>query len=337
MSGGAGQQPEAPPAEAVDFSVVIPVYNSEASLKPLARRLREVFTKLRRSYEIVLTDDGSRDGSWEVIKALHEHGEPIRAFRFMRNHGQHYALKCGLDHCRGRYAITMDDDLQHPPEEIPALIEAIESDPEVDVVIGKYGKKRHSALRNLGTRLHDRLDRIIFDKPPGLALTSFRIINRAVLDEICRVRHARPRIGLIIIDITSRVKNVPVRHEARQAGRSGYTLRKMISNSLDNIINYSSLPLRVVSWLGILSAALSLLLALFFLIMYLIGQIQVSGFTSTILVVLFTSGLILFSFGLVGEYLSRIVSQQLMATQYTIRTALSPRGATRPEQPGDQE
>lgn len=334
---GAGQQPETLAGETVDFSVVIPVYNSEASLEPLVDRLREVFTRLGRSYEIVLTDDGSSDGSWKVIKALHEQGEPIRAFRFMRNHGQHYALKCGLDHCRGRYAITMDDDLQHPPEEIPTLIEAIESDPEVDVVIGKYSRKQHSALRNLGTRLHDRLDRIIFNKPAGLALTSLRIINRTVLDEIRLVRHARPRIGLIIINITSRVKNVSVRHEARQAGRSGYTLRRMISNSLDNVINYSSLPLRLVSWLGILSAVLSLLLALFFLIMYLIGQIQVSGFTSTILVVLFTSGLILFSFGLVGEYLSRIVSQQLMATQYTIRTALSPRGATRSEQPGDQE
>lgn len=324
-------------ARRTDFSVVIPVYNSERTLEPLVERIGEVFRALGRSYELVLTDDGSRDGSWRTIESLHARGEPIRGFRLMRNHGQHYALKCGLDHCVGRYAITMDDDLQHPPEEIPKLIEAIEADPEVDVVIGKYESKKHSGFRNIGTWLHKRVRRLVFDVEPDLELTSFRIIDRAALDEIRKVGHARPRIGLIILSITRRIKNVPVHHEPREEGRSGYTLGRMIANTLDNIVNYSSLPLRMVSYVGLLSSALSVLLAILYLVKYLIGQVRVSGFTSIILVVLFTAGVIMFSFGLVGEYLTRIVSQQLMFSQYSVRSRLLPRGAASSEDSVEEE
>lgn len=309
----------------VEFSVVIPVYNSERTLEPLVKRIGEVFRSLGRSYEIVLTDDGSRDSSWKVIERLHASGEPIRAFRLMKNHGQHYALKCGLDHCRGSYAITMDDDLQHPPEEIPKLIQAVESDPEVDVVIGKYAKKKHSFLRNLGTRVHETLQCIIFKKDPKLALSSFRIINRPVLNEIRKIRHSRPWVGLMILSITTRIKNITVRHRKRQRGSSGYSFPRMIGITLSNIINYSALPLRMVSYIGIFSAILSLLLAVIYLVKYVTGSVRVSGFTTIVLLLLFTSGVIMFCFGLVGEYLSRIVSQQLMHAQYTIRTTLQPK------------
>ena len=332
MNDEAGTAPE------VDFSVVVPVYNSEKTLEALVERIGKVFRNLGRSYEIVLTDDGSRDGSWRKIEDLHTRGEPIRAFRFMRNHGQHYALKCGLDHCAGKYAITMDDDLQNPPEEIPKLIEAIESDSEVDVVIGKYDKKRHAGWRNLGSWLHNRLRRLMFNVDPSLSMTGFRILDRAAVDEIRKVRHSRPRIGLIILSITSRVKNVMVHHEERAVGRSGYVLAKMVANTLDNIINYSSLPLRMISYVGMLSSVVSVLLGLLFLVKYLLGEINVSGFTTTVLLILFTSGMILFSFGLVGEYLKRIVSQQLMYTQYTVRSTLHPKGeAGSSKQPGGIE
>jgi dolichol-phosphate mannosyltransferase/undecaprenyl-phosphate 4-deoxy-4-formamido-L-arabinose transferase len=317
--------------EKVDFSVVVPVYNSQKSLETLVRRIGEVFKSLDRSYEIVMTDDGSRDNSWQIIESLHSHGEPVMGFRLMKNHGQHYALKCGLDHCNGRYAITMDDDLQHPPEEIPKLIQAIESDPTVDVVIGEYERKKHSVFRN------SRLQQAIFKKNPGLKLSSFRIINRAVIDEIRKVQHARPRIGFIILSITSRIKNVLVHHDVRAGGRSGYTLRKLISNTLDNVISYSSLPLRLISYIGILSSAGSMIVAIVFLVKYLMGRVGVAGFTTLILVILFTSGVLMFSFGLVGEYLIRIVSQQITFTQYTVRTKLLPNNKTNLEKINEGE
>jgi len=305
-----------------DYSVVVPVYNAEASLEELVTRLASVFGELDRTYEVVLVDDASRDQSWSVISRLRASGAPIRAFQFGRNHGQHYALKCGLDHCTGRFAITMDDDLQHPPEEISKLVRAIEGDDAIDVVCGHYHQKAHSAFRNLGAAALHRIDHAIFSTDRRVFLSAFRVMRRSVVDEIRLVRHAQPRIGPIILSITNRIASVPVQHDPRRHGRSGYTLRRLVRDTLSSIMNYSALPLQVVSFVGIGSAALSILLAIYFLVLYFGRGIGVSGFTTIVLLILFTSGAVLFSFGLVGEYLRRIVAQQLMFTQYHVRAEL---------------
>ncbi len=311
-------------ARGPDYSVVVPVYNAEASLEELVRRIGAVFRDLGRSYEIVLVDDGSRDRSWQLIGRLRAQGAPLRAFQFARNHGQHYALKCGLDHCSGRFAITMDDDLQHPPEELAKLVRAIEEDDSVDVITGRYDRKAHPTFRNLGAGALHRIERTIFRADPQVFLGGFRVMRRSVIDEIRRVRHAQPRIGPIILSITSRIKSVPVRHEPRQHGRSGYSMRKLVGDTLSSIMNYSSLPLQAVSVLGIGAAFISLLLAGVYLWLYFSRGIGVSGFTTVVLLILFTSGAVLFSFGLVGEYLRRIVAQQLMFSQYHVREELPP-------------
>jgi dolichol-phosphate mannosyltransferase/undecaprenyl-phosphate 4-deoxy-4-formamido-L-arabinose transferase len=305
-----------------DYSVVVPVYDAEATLEELVRRIGAVFRDLGRSHEIVLVDDASRDGSWALIERLRAEGAALRAFQFARNHGQHYALKCGLDHCAGRYAITMDDDLQHPPEEIAKLVRAIEADDTVDVVIGRYERKEHPALRNLGAATLHRIEHAIFRTDPNVFLGGFRVLRRSVIDEIRRARHAQPRIGPLILSITSRIKNVPVRHEPRRHGRSGYTLRKLVRDTLSSIMNYSSLPLQVVSVIGFGAALLSVILACVYLWIYFSSGVVLSGFTTLVLLILFTSGAVLFSFGLVGEYLRRIVTQQLMFSQYHVRAEL---------------
>ena len=307
-----------------DYSVVIPVYNAGATLEELVRRLRAVFRDLDRTYEIVLVDDGSKDQSWATIDRLRKEGAPLRAFQFTRNHGQHYALKCGLDHCSGRYAITMDDDLQHPPEEIPKLVRAIDEDQEIDVVCGHYDRKAHPAFRNLGAALLHRVDHAIFRTDQRVFLSAFRIMRGNVLDEIRRVRHAQPRIGPIILSITSRIKSVPVHHEPRRYGHSGYTMRKLVRDTLSSIMNYSSLPLQVVSIVGVGASFISLMLAAVYIWIFFSHGVVVSGFTTLVLLILFTSGAVLFSFGLVGEYLRRIVAQQLMFSQYHVRAELPP-------------
>jgi polyisoprenyl-phosphate glycosyltransferase len=312
-----------------DYSVIVPVYNAEATLEELVGRLGTVFRDLGRSYEILLVDDGSRDGSWALIERLQAQGAPLRAFQFSRNHGQHYALKCGLDHCAGRYAITMDDDLQQPPEEVVKLVRAIEQDPATDVVIGRYERKAHPALRNLGAAALHRIERAIFGIPPELFLGGFRVLRRSVVDEIRAVRHAQPRIGPIILSITSRIRNVPVRHEPRRRGRTGYTMRKLVRDTLSSIMNYSSLPLQAVSVVGFGAALVSVALAAVYVWIYFSRGVGVSGFTTVVLLILFTSGAVLFSFGLVGEYLRRIVAQQLMSSQYHVRAEL-PRDAGKP-------
>jgi dolichol-phosphate mannosyltransferase/undecaprenyl-phosphate 4-deoxy-4-formamido-L-arabinose transferase len=216
----------------------------------------------------------------------------------------------------------MDDDLQHPPEEIPKLVRAIEGNAEIDVVCGHYHQKAHSTFRNLGAAILHRIDHAIFRTDQRVFLSAFRVMRRSVVDEIRLVRHAQPRIGPIILSVTSRIESVPVRHEPRRHGRSGYTLRRLVRDTLSSIMNYSSLPLQVVSFIGVGSAALSIALAIYYLVLYFGRGIGVSGFTTIVLLILFTSGAVLFSFGLVGEYLRRIVAQQLMFSQYHVRAEL---------------
>lgn len=308
--------------DSIDYSVVVPIYNSEKNLSELVERLNKVFTELSRSYELVLTDDGSKDGVWKLIEKLHAEGYPIKAFRLMRNHGQHYAIKCGLDNCSGRYAITMDDDLQHPPEEISKLINAIEINPDMDVVIGRYNSKKHRAYRNLGTTIHTMITNAMFPQAKGISMTSFRLINHSTIKQIRAMRHANPRIGLMLLTATDRIMNVDVLHHSRQSGRSGYTLHKMMKNTFDNMINYSSIPLKFINGLGLCFSFISLIMAFFYFFMHISGKTTVSGFTTIVILMLLIGGILMFSFGLVGEYLSRIVSQQLLDREYYIRTRL---------------
>jgi len=179
-------------------------------------------------------------------------------------------------------------------------------------------------LRNLGAAALHRIHRAIFRTDQRVFIGAFRVMRRSVVDEIRLARHAQPRIGPIILSITSRIKSVPVRHEPRRHGRSGYTLRRLVGDTLSSIMNYSALPLRVVSVVGLGASALSMLLAAMYLWLYFTRGMGVSGFTTLVLLILFTSGALLFSFGLVGEYLRRIVAQQLMFSQYHVRAELAP-------------
>ncbi|MCF8297391.1 MAG: glycosyltransferase family 2 protein [Saprospiraceae bacterium] len=300
------------------ISIVIPVYNSAETMRELCSRIDSSMRADGYDYELILVDDNSSDNSWELIRELND-AYPIRAYRFIKNYGQHYALKCGIDHSMGDIVITMDDDLQNPPEEVIKLIKELEENDDLDVVIGSYHKKRHNIFRNMGTSLQRSIRKHTFPGAPLLQMTSFRGIKKRIADHIKDTMHVNPRIGLIILSLTNRITNVEVEHLPRKAGRTQYTLRKMIKNTLDNIINYSSFPLRLVSYMGVITALLSFLLAVFYLVRYFMGSVTVSGFSTLIIVMLFSTGLILFSFGIVGEYLGRIVSQQLMSKQYRIR------------------
>lgn len=293
----------------VKYSIIIPVYNSADSLKELNERLTDVLASIAADYEIILVDDASDDGSWTVMEHLHASDPRIKIVQHMRNFGQHRAVLSGMNESSGEFIITMDDDLQHPPEEIMHLIEAIQSEEQADVVIGAYQVKQHSWIRNLGTKIIHRFTSSIFHIDRGLQLTSFRIIRRCVVTELVSIHTPRPRIGHMILAVTNRIKNIPVRHESRRQGKSGYTPRRLVSDALDNILSNSSLPLQVVSYLGFGCSILSVILAIYYLYRYFFVGISITGWTTTIMLILFFSGVMLFSFGMVGEYLIRILRE----------------------------
>jgi dolichol-phosphate mannosyltransferase/undecaprenyl-phosphate 4-deoxy-4-formamido-L-arabinose transferase len=268
-----------------------------------------VFKKISPHYEIIFVDDASPDDSWKILQQMRFKDHRVKIIQHTRNFGQHKATLCGLQYSKGDFVITMDDDLQHPPEEIPKLIETIKKNDEIDAVFASYESKQHSWFRNLGANAINAITSYVFIKNKGLKLTSFRIMRRPIVNELENARYHNPRIGQLLLRITHRITNVQVKHHPRKLGRSSYSFRRLVSDSLDNILSNSSLPLQIVSYVGFGSSLLSVVLSLYYLYKYLFVGIIVPGWTTIILLLLFFFGILFFSLGIVGEYLIRILRE----------------------------
>jgi glycosyltransferase involved in cell wall biosynthesis len=303
----------------IEYSIVIPVYNSEKSLTELYNRLSNTIKNITLDYEIILVDDDSHDNSWQVMKKLREKDKKVKIIQNMRNYGQHFALMCGFRHSKGKYIITMDDDLQNPPEEIIKLINEIKKDDYYDIVIGYPIKKKHNFFRNFISSMANRMNSYFFDKSKNLRMSSFRIIKRNIIDIIITIQNPNFVIDPTLLKITRRIKNVDVKHDKRKYGKSQYNLKKIMRMSLDNILMNSTLPLRLVSILGILIAFLSFGYGFYVIFLWIFRGISIIGWTSTILSILFFSGIILISMGIIGEYLIRIIKVTNQRSQYFIR------------------
>ncbi len=306
------------------FSIVIPVYKSGAWLPELVECIGRVMGKVGQPFEVILVNDASPDEvTWPTIEKLAAKYAWVRGIDLFFNTGQFRATLCGLSEARGEFVITMDDDLQHPPEEIPKLIEAMEREPRAECVFGRYEQKQHSGFRNVGTRLMSGLLSLLYDKPSGLEITSFRIMTRPLVDGILSCRTAHPQLGPMILRLTQSVANVNVQHQQRTKGRSGYRAAKLVSETFKSVINASTVPLRLVSALGILLSVIPLFIAAYFLTVWMTGGIAVAGFTSLILMVSFTGGLILFSIGILGEYIGRVIAEVSGPPKFIVRRQTS--------------
>jgi len=293
----------------VEYSIVIPVYNSEHTLEILCRRLQQTLSKITENYEVILVDDGSQDASWSVLARLHNSDKRIKVIRFTKNFGQHHATICGFKYCGGKFVITMDDDLQHPPEEIPKLISEIELNPGLDLINGMPEKTKHPFFKSAGRVVMRGLSKIIFSNQENVNMSAFRIINSRLAKEISKSRTRAPAVGYMLLALTDKVKNIKVKFNKRVSGKSGYGIGQVIKLTLDNILNFSALPLRLVSVLGVGTAILSALLSIFYIIQFFSGRIGEAGWITLVLLILFFSGVILFSFGIVGEYLFRLIKE----------------------------
>ena len=302
------------------YSVVVPVYCSEQTLEPLCARILDVFDKhLAQTVEIILVDDASSDGSWDRMQNLHKNDGRIRIIQLAGNFGQHNALMCGFAHARGEYVVTLDDDLQHPPEEISKMIVALQDHPNTDVIIGAYESKQHSWVRNAGTRAMNMFSSLVLGKDPKLQMTSFRLIRRYIVEAIIKLEMENPRVGRLILETTNRIVNTPVRHDPRKYGKSGYSFRRLVKDFVGNILNNSAVPLEMISYLGFVSASVSFLLAIYYLYRYFFVGISIAGWTTLVLLNLFYFGTLLFSVGIIGEYLIRILRETKRMPQYVIR------------------
>ncbi len=302
------------------YSIVVPVYNSAKTLDELYNRVKAVFENvIHEDFEFVLVDDASKDDSLKVIKRLAGMDGRVRYVHLARNHGQQKAVLCGIDHASGDFIITMDDDLQHPPEEIPKLIEKMDSDPDIDVVIGKYDSKKHNGIRRLGTKMLDVFSDMALKKDKDLKLTSFRLMRKFVADNLSEININSPTVGHCLLMVDGNIENVKVRHDPRKEGKSGYSLGRLIHIFMLHVYENSDLPLRLVGYIGSFSLIFAMMMSLYYLVRYFSGRIHVSGWTTLVILVLFFNGLSLFSVGVMGRYLMINIKETKHLPKYSIK------------------
>lgn len=301
------------------YSVVIPCYRSGSILAELIQRLLKVFAEVPGTCEILLVNDASPDSTWMVISELAEQHPEVRGLDLYFNTGQYRAILCGLERAAGDVIILMDDDLQHPPEEIPKLLQALESHPEWDCVMGRYRVKHHSWLRNLGSRFFGWMNTRLYGKPRDLFGSSFQAMRRSLALAVCAHQTTSPILNPLIYRTTRRLGNVEVEHHRRKAGTSGYTLGKLIWLVVNNFLSASHLPLRAISILGLSCALLSAVLGTVYLVLYWMRDITVPGFATLVLLVIFFGGTSLLAIGIVGEYLLQILAEVRRGPRYLVR------------------
>jgi glycosyltransferase involved in cell wall biosynthesis len=285
------------------LSIVIPVYNGAQSVGELVAALEDL--SIVGGHEIILVNDGSPDDSLAVCRRLVERARvPITLLHLARNYGEHNAVMAGLRQARGAWAITMDDDLQNPPEEVERLL-AYAQQSGKEVIYTHYDEKQHAIWRNLASRFANRVADIVLDKPKGLYLSSFRCMSAFVVREICRYDGPFPYIDGLILQVTQDLGTLLVRHLPRAVGRSNYTLRRLVRLWTSMFVNFSVMPLRLstmtgfaLSFLGVVGVLAAVIEGLFWS--------PPPGWASLMAAVLLLSGVQLTLLGIIGEYLGRL-------------------------------
>jgi glycosyltransferase involved in cell wall biosynthesis len=306
------------------ISVVVPAYNSELSLSELARRLQPVLDDTEAAYELILVDDASRDGTWNVIQDLVRNNSWIRGVHLMRNYGQHNAVLCGIRLARYELIVTMDDDLQHPPEEIPKVLEKLSSDK--DVVYGTPAHEQHGLWRDVATQVTKIALQSAMGAPIARKAGAFRVFRTQLRDAFAGYDGPYVSIDVLLTWGTTRFTAVEVRHEPRRLGASNYTFRQLVVHALNMITGFSSWPLQLASLIGFFFTVVGTVALFFVVIRYLMSGGSVPGFPFIASMIAIFSGATLFSLGIMGEYLARIHARTMQHPTYSIREVADPDG-----------
>jgi len=304
-----------------ELSLVIPVYNGSRTIGALVEHATKIFGST--SCEIVLVNDGSEDDSETVCAQLaRKFPQSVTFVHLSRNFGEHSAVLAGFTQARGRYIAVLDDDGQNPPEEVVRMLDELKRK-NYDVVYGHYIEKKHSWFRNLGSRFNDRIATLMLHKPKDLYLSSFKVMNRFLVNEIIKYRGPYPYTDGLIYRVTRNIGQIPVEHRVSQSGRSRYTLRRLVRLWLNMFLNFSIKPLRVSVYVGLLASCLSVVALIAILIdkLWITPDLTV-GIPTVLGSVVFFSGVQLMILGLVGEYLGRLYLDQTGTPQYIVRYSM---------------
>jgi undecaprenyl-phosphate 4-deoxy-4-formamido-L-arabinose transferase len=297
--------------------VVVPCYRSERTLAPLVERLVEVLAAAAEAYEVLLVVDGSPDGTWPVAARLAARFDTVTALRLARNYGQHNALVAGIRAARYELTVTMDDDLQHPPDEVPALVAALTDD--LDLVYGVPAEEEHGIARNLASRTVKRVMSSALGVSDAKSISAFRVFRTFLREGFDGLRGPHACVDVALSWATTRISAVTVRMDQRTEGRSNYTPVALVRHAVTMLTGYSTAPLRLVAWLGAACGLFGLALLGVILVMFATGRTSVPGFTTIASMVALFSGAQMLAIGVLGEYVGRLHSGNLGRPTYVVR------------------
>jgi glycosyltransferase involved in cell wall biosynthesis len=310
--------PEARKLRAPGISVVVPLYQSEAILPELVSRLEPVLRCIASEFELILVNDCSPDCTWDVMCRLAQERAWIRPIDLMRNYGQHNALLCGIRAARYELIVTMDDDLQHPPEEIPRLLDYI-ARTNCDVVYGTAERAPHGFLRNLATLATKVALRNVMGARIAREVCAFRIFRADLAAAFRHYEGSFVSIDVLLTWSTDRFGALRVRYQPRQHGKSGYTFRKLIIHTMNMMTGFSTLPLQMASLIGFAFTLLGFAVLCYVVVRYLTHGDSVPGFPFLASIIALFSGAQLFALGIIGEYLARMHFRSMQKPPYVIR------------------
>jgi undecaprenyl-phosphate 4-deoxy-4-formamido-L-arabinose transferase len=301
------------------ISVVTPVYNGEASVGELCRRLAEVLPRISAQHEIILVNDGSRDRSWETISELSSRSPMVRGLNLMRNYGQHNALLCGIRAAKYDLVVTMDDDLQHPPEEIPRLLARLEEG--FDVVYGAPKAERNGLMRALASRITRLALSAAVGSDVAKNVSPFRVFPTELREAFAGYQSPFVSIDVLLTWATTRFGATTVAFQPRHSGSSNYTFTKLVRHALDMMTGFSTAPLQLASLIGFTCTLLGLGVFIYVFVRYCLEG-SVPGFPFLASIIAIFSGAQLFALGVIGEYLARMHFRSMKRPAYVVRTTI---------------
>lgn len=299
------------------ISVVVPIYNDQEVIAELHRRLRPVLEAITDRYELILVDDGSRDRSWEEMLKVRQANEHVRAVRLSRNFGQQSAIAAGLSLTSNDLIVLMDSDLQDRPEDIPTLIDALLADPQAMMAIAQWEERKDSRMKLAVSRLFQRVSNTITEIHTVPRLGIFRVMKKSVVEELRNFPEKTATTVSLLYYIGSRYVAVPLKRDARFAGKSGYNLSKMLALTFARIFSFSMFPIRMVTYMGAFLCIGSMVAAFALVIYKLVGNV-VTGWTSMMVLMLFLFGLNFAFLGILGEYIGRIFLETKQRPKFMI-------------------
>jgi glycosyltransferase involved in cell wall biosynthesis len=308
----------APDSTSTEISAIVPVYRSAPMLAELHQRLTAALAAVADRYEIILVEDGGGDGSWSEIERIVEGDRRVRGIRMSRNYGQHNALLCGIRAARYGLIVTLDDDLQNPPEEIATLLARLTDD--VDVVYGTPANEQHGFLRDQSSRITKLALQSAMGAETARHVSAFRIFRTRLRDSFATYRGPYVSIDVLLTWGTTRFAHVPVEHAARRVGASNYTLRSLVTHAFNMMTGFSTLPLQIASFIGFGFTLFGFAILAYVLVTLIAnGGSTVPGFAFLASIIAIFSGAQLFALGIIGEYLARIHFRTMDRPAYLVR------------------